>query len=325
MGSRHLLLPLLGALSCGAPAQPQPLYAAGTERDDGHGLLAHASTSLMTADDGSASGLPTRTPVPRRYDDTFGGDAYGGNAYGGATYATYVPPQWGYPSVNRMPRYQQQAGLSAAVEGTVSWRGAVPKLTTACGAIAPLAVGPERGVGGALVYIEKISTGRVLASSIGEQRPTLVGGVVVKRGCALAPMVQVVNPVPAQLAIHGDAAPARIAITSPAAKRTVAELQEAGRVAMQLEVGVTRVEAEDGSLGAAWVVGLETPYFAITDDAGRFRIDELAAGTYGVTIWVPPVPAVVAGKLVYGAPIAVHRDVSVVGAKTSRLDVSLGK
>ena len=41
---------------------------------------------------------------------------------------------------------------------------------------------------------------------------------------------------------------------------------------------MTRVDSEDGKLGAAWVIGLDTPYYAITDDAGRFRIDELATG-----------------------------------------------
>lgn len=325
MGSRWLLVPLLGALSCGAPAPPQPLYAAGTDRDDGHGILARASTSLMTTDDGTA-GLPARTPVPRRYEEAFGGETYGGDAYGGATYATYAPPPWGYPAVNRMPHYQQKAGLAAAIEGTITWRGAIPKVTSACGTIDPIAVGAERGLAGVLVYIEKFTVGRVLLSSLGEQRPALVGGVVVKRGCVLAPTVQVVHPLPAQLAVHGDATRTKLAITTagnPA--RSVTELQEGGRVAQQIKVGVTRVEAEDGSLGAAWVVGVDTPYFAITDDAGRFRIDELAPGDYDVTIWLPPVPAVAAGKLVYGAPVVVHRTVRVTAAKTARLDATLGK
>ena len=332
MRSRWALLPLFGALSCGAPAVRQPLYAAGTERDDGAGLLARASTNLMTADDSNPGALPVRARVPRRYEETFGGDAYGGDAYGGspyggATYATYAPPQWGYPSVNRMPHYQQQAGLSAAIEGTISWRGAIPKVTTACGTIDPLAIGAERGVGGALVYIEKVTTGRVLPNAMGEQRPALVGGVVVKRGCVFAPTMQVVNPLPAQLAIHGDATRTRIAITMPGAATPAkpTELQEAGRVALQLKVGVTRVEAEDGSLGAAWVIGIETPYFAVTDDAGRFRIDELAPGSYDLTIVQPAVPTMAAGKLVYGAPVTLHRTVRVDAAKPTRLDVSLGK
>ena len=332
MRSRWALLPLLGALSCGGPAKHQPLYAAGTERDDGHGILARASSHLMTDDDGAAPALPARNPNPRRYEgavggDTYGGDAYGGSPYGGATYATYVPAQWSYPSVNRMPHYQQQVGLSAAIEGTISWRGAIPKVTSSCGTIDPLAISAERGVGGALVYIEKFTTGRVLPYTAGEQRPALVGGVVVKRGCVFAPTTQVVNPLPAQLAIHGDATRTRISITTPGttavAKPT--ELEEAGRVALQLKLGVTRVEAEDRSLGAAWIVGVDTPYFAVTDDAGRFRIDELAPGSYDVTIWQPPVPTVSAGKLVYGAPITVHRTIRVDTAKTARLDVSLGK
>lgn len=333
MVSRWALLPLLGALACGSPSRQQPIYAAGSERDEGHGLLARASSRMLTSED-EVEPLPGRTTIPRRYDDSMGGDAYGGDAYGGgfggsayggASYAGYSPPQWGYPSVNRMPHYQQQPGLSAAVEGTVSWRGAIPKVTSACGTIDPLAIGSERGVAGVLVYIERFTTGRVLPNTMGEQRPSLVGGVVVKRGCMLAPIAQIVNPLPAQLAIHGDGARARLRLTLPGGGTASRELQEAGRVALQLTTGVTRVEAEDGSLGAAWVVGVDTPYFAITDDAGRFRIDELAPGTYELVVWQPPVPTVSGGKLVYGAPIVQRRSIRVDTARTSRIDIALGK
>jgi hypothetical protein len=252
---------------------------------------------------------------------------FGSSAYGGATYAAYAPPPWGYPSVNRTPHYQQQVGLNAALEGTVSWRGAVPKVTSACGTFDPLQISAERGVAGILVYIERVNTGRVIASTIGDQRPSMVGGVLVKRGCAFAPSVQVVNPLPAQLAIHGDARRARLQITPPGAATAQAfELQEAGRIAFQLKPGITRIESDDASLGAAWVVGVDTPYYAITDDAGRFRIDELAAGSYDVTIFQPPVPTVAAGgRLSYPAPVVVHRTVRVESAKTARVDVALGK
>ncbi len=325
MSSCWALLPVITAIACGGASQQQPIYAAGTERDEGHGLLARASSRMLTSDNGDNEALPQPTKLRSRYDESYGGDAYGGTEYGGATYGTYNPPPWGYPSVNRMPHYQQQIGLSAAVEGTISWRGAVPKVTTACGTIDPLAISRERGVSGILVYIEKFNVGRVLPNTMGEQRPSLVGGVIVKRGCMLAPIAQVVNPVPAQLAIHGDGARTRLRVITPGGIAKDGELEAAGRIALQLKPGVTRVEAEDGSVGAAWVVGVDTPYFAMTDEAGRFRIDELAPGTYELTIWQPPVPTVSAGKLVYGPPVIVRRSVRVDAAKTSRVDIGLGK
>lgn len=335
VGMTRWALVLIAALGCRAPSQHQPMYAAGTDRDDGHGLLARASSRMLTSPDGETEGLPARQAPARRYSedsyggdpyggDAYGGGAFGGGAYGGATYAGYSPPPWGYPSVNRMPRYQPQVGLSGALEGTISWRGAIPKVTTGCGTFDSLAIGAERGVSGALVYIEKFTTGRVVPSTMGEQRPSIVGGVVVKRGCMFAPITQVVNPLPAQLAVHGDAKSTRVRITRPGSAALAGDLQEAGRIALQLEPGVTRIEADDGSLGAAWVVGLDTPYFAITDDAGHFRIDELGAGTYEVTVWQPPIPTITNGKAVYGAPVIVRRTVRIDPLRPARLDIALG-
>jgi hypothetical protein len=169
------------------------------------------------------------------------------------------------------------------------------------------------------VTIEHVAIGRALPSF---GRPASVGGVVVKRGCALAPALQIVTPLPAALAIHGDRRASRLRVTRPGDAQPL-DLQPAGRVVVPAQPGVTRIEAEDGSLAAAWIVAQDTPYYAITDDAGRFRIDELAAGSYDVTLWRPALPAVAGGKLVYGAPVTVHRTVRVDAARPARLDVAL--
>lgn len=315
---------VIGAIACGGSGQQHPLYGAGSEKDEGHGVLARASSKLLTGAEGEGDGFG-----PRRPDGgaAYGGDTYGmygGGAYGGHSYASYVAPQWGYPSVNRSPSYTQKPGLASAIEGKISWRGATPKLTSSCGAIKPLDISAEHTIAGVLIFIERVQIGRVLPHTSGEQRPATVGGVVVKRGCAFVPSLQVVTPVPASLAVHGDSKPSRIRITAPDGGAKQSDLHEGGRVALQAKVGVTRIESEDGAVGAAWVVGVDTPYYAITDDHGRFRIDELAPGTYEVSIWQPPVPTVNAGTLVYGAPVIVKKSVKV-GAGTARLDLTLGR
>lgn len=321
----------ISAIACGGPSQSHPLYGAGTEKDEGHGMLARASAKLMTSDEVQPEGFAPRRPARPNYEEGYGGNAYGGDsygmygggAYGAQTYASYVAPQWGYPSVNRTPSYTQKPGLVSSIAGTITWRGAAPKLTSGCGPIKPLEISSERAVSGVLIYIERVSIGRVLPHSSGEQRPATVGGVVVKRGCAFAPSVQVVTPVPASLTIHGDGKRARIRVTAPGGAAKPVDLNEGGRVALQAKAGVTRIESEDGTLGAAWVVGVDTPYYAITDDHGRFRIDELAPGTYDVTIWQPPVPTLNGTALVYGAPVIVKKSVKV-GTGSARLDVTLG-
>ena len=328
---RAASLLVIGAIACGGSAQQHPLYGAGTEKDEGHGMLARASSKLMTGDEAEPDGLVPRRYARPTYEEGIGGDSYGGDnygmfgggTYGGQSYAGYVAPQWTYPSVNRTPGYSQKVGLASAIEGTISWRGTTPKLTSGCGAIKPLDISTEHAVAGVLIYIERVSVGRTLPHSSGEQRPATVGGIVVKRGCALVPSVQVVTPVPASLAIHGDSKRARIRVTPPGGPAKPSDLNEGGRVALQAKVGVTKIESEDGTLGAAWVIGVDTPYYAITDDHGRYRIDELAPGTYEVTIWQPPVPTINGTALVYGAPVIVKKSVKV-GVGSARLDVTLG-
>ena len=320
------------ATACGGPSRAS-LAKAGTEKDEGAGDLARASLHLSSAGSNTEPDGFTDVGRPaRRWDvsyaspyggGTYGGDPYGGLAYGGGGYANWVIPQWSYSPPNRMPRYNVLAGLSGAVEGTVTWLGAPPaKVSSACGPIdnPTLRVGTDKAARGVIVFIDKVATGRAVPYYT---RPASVGGTIAKRGCALVPAAQIVSPLPGSLTIHGDAERTKLKLFGEKGAPAIAELQEGGFVQVEAKVGVTRVESEDGKLAPAWVIGLESPYYAITDDGGRYRIDELAPGTYELTFWHPPVATTNAGGTwTYGAPIIVRRSVKI-GAKTSQLSVPL--
>jgi hypothetical protein len=322
MLARAALLLLAAALACrGKP--PDTLARAGDLDDEGAGLLAQASLQLLTPEDEGVLGELARRRARARTGGAYGGDPYGGPGYGGTSYAGWTMPQWTYLTPNRTPTYQVTAGLTGAIEGVISWRGAPPvRLASRCGTIEnpSLRLGAQRGVAGAIVYIAKVRVGRGLPYYV---RPAGVGGTVTKRGCTLVPAAQVVAPLPAAIAIHGDTQRARVRVAGEGSSATQHELEEGGLVRTEIKPGVTRIDGDDGALAAAWVLGLETPYYAITDDAGRFRIDELAPGTYEVTIWQPPVAAIGRdGNWTYGAPIVVRRTVKV-GTRAARLAVAL--
>jgi len=348
MSARAVLL--VAVLAACSSSPKSHLYPAGSEKDDGYGDLAQKSARLVTSAEPEAALFPPHHHRALPGGDPYGGDPYGGAAYGGTMYgstddvtdAPIPPPSWSHRHAPPPPRGNPTTGLTGAIEGTVTWRGAFPApLVTACGAVdnPGVRVGANRAVGGVLVYIEHVETGRTIPSYA---RPASVGGTIAKRGCLLTPALQIITPLPAGLAIHGDATAVKLRVTSPtsapAAPNSPAspasptgppavtqsfELQEAGRVLLQAQAGVTRIEADDGSLGVAWVVAANTPYYAITDDTGRFRIDELAAGTYDVTVWRPPLASLADGKLVYGPPVITHRSIKVDLARPAHLDVAL--
>jgi hypothetical protein len=335
---RPLLLVALAACGPRGPAPAVPIAPAGDHRDDATGLLAHASTTLVTGpadDEDSADDADTDTDSDdpsaggerflRAYGGIgYGGLAYGGLAYGGLAYAgTAAGSSWaGMPAADP-PSYDSEEDLTGAIEGVVTWQGAPPPpVAGACGSAQgspTLHVARDRGVGGALVYIEKIDVGRVVPTY---GHTISVGGVIVKHGCALLPAAQIVAPLPAQLTIYGDATAAKLRATAPTGATLAVDLQEGGLAHLDAVEGIVRVDSADGSLAPAWVVGLDSPYYAITDDAGRFRIDELAAGTYDVAIWQAPVAiAAPGGAVAYGAPIVAHRTITVALEHAARLDV----
>lgn len=322
MRERAVLL-IAAVVACGAPRRSR-MYPAGSDKDDGYGDLARMSARLSIG--GGSDASPFAVHRSRRAPpeaDAYGGDPYGGTSYGGdATTDSSAPPPVAPQGSGSALRYTPTTGLTGAIEGTVTWRGALPpQLTTACGPIENpgVRVATNRGVAGVLVYIEHVEIGRPLPS-IG--RAAIVGGIITKRGCALGPALQILTPLPADLAIHGDTTEVKLRVTLPGGTRPF-DLQPAGRIVLAAQPGVTRVEADDDSLAPAWVVAANTPYYAITDERGRFRLDELATGTYDVTFWQTPTATTIHGKRVYGAPVVVHRSVKVDQARPARLDLAL--
>jgi hypothetical protein len=323
MRARAVLL-IAAVVACGSP-QRSRMYPAGTDKDDGYGDLARMSARLSIGG-GTSPFAAHRARTASTDADADAGDPYGGASYGGAATDGGAPIalalQGNGAAIRALPRYTPKTGLTGAIEGTVTWHGAPPPpLTTGCGPVENpgIRVAANRGVAGVLVYIEHVEIGRA-PPSVG--RSPTVGGIITKRGCALGPALQILTPLPADLAIHGDATEARLRVTLPGGSAPF-DLQPAGRIVLAAQPGVIRVEAEDASLAPAWVVAADTPYYAFTDERGRFRIDELAAGSYDVTFWQPPLATTVNGKLVYGAPVVVHRPVRVDLVRPARLDLAL--
>jgi hypothetical protein len=320
----------VAAVACGG-SQRGPLAKAGDTLDEGGGELARQSISLSIGDDGSEVAQAQANAARRNgYGGDFygglayGGSAYGGDPYGGASYAGWTVPQWSFSTPNRVPHYNVGATLVGALEGRVTWAGAPPpKLATACGSIEnpTIRVGADKSVRGVIVYIEKVSVGRQLPYY---SRPAAVGGVVAKRGCALVPAAQIVTPLPASLSIHGDTARTRLRVTPTGIAAKSYDLQEGGLVEVEAKSGITRIDSEDGKLVAAWVLAIDSPYYSMTDDGGRFRIDDLAPGSYDVTFWAAPLATATAdGAIGYGAPTVVHRTVKVGGPVAAHLDLAL--
>jgi hypothetical protein len=290
------------------------LSHAGDEHDEGAGLLARASQRLYTDEPVIGASDPAAPQATT---------AAGSDAFGGTTYAAWQL-QWTYTTPNRVPSYTVASGLTGSVAGVVTWAGAMPgKLATACGTIPnpSLRVSTDHALGGVIVYIAKVATGRPLPYYA---RPLDVGGLVAKHGCLLEPAAQVVTPLPAGLDIEGDAAPAQLRVTAASGTATGYALEAGGLVRVPLEAGVTEVATDDGKVAHAWAVAVSTPYYAVTDDAGRYRIDELAPGTYDVTFWQAPIAHAGAdGAITYGAPIVLHRTVQVSARGTAALHVAL--
>jgi hypothetical protein len=90
--------------------------------------------------------------------------------------------------------------------------------------------------------------------------------------------------------------------------------------------GVVRVVCDAHPHMSAWMIVHDSPYYAVTDDKGAFRIDGIPPGSYKVTMWHEGFRAKGLdkdGRPLYDEPHTITRDVTIAPKGTATVDFEL--
>jgi|SRR5713101_855273 len=90
--------------------------------------------------------------------------------------------------------------------------------------------------------------------------------------------------------------------------------------------GVVRVVCDAHTHMFGWIVVHDSPYFAVSDDHGAFRIDGIPPGSYKVTLWhegYRPRGLDKDGRALYDEPRTITRDVTIAPKATATVDFEL--
>jgi hypothetical protein len=225
------------------------------------------------------------------------------------------------------PYVVDETGPTGTALGTITLVTVPPRTATAprpgpaaCGATgAPaLEVAPNGGVIGAIVWLD---AGRGKAAPAAATAPP---AELVFDGCIPRPRAVVVAAPGARLAITSDATvrhEARLtflgqpwsAAAAPAPLARVPLPLEGSRVELPLpEPGLVEIDGAAAPGQKAWALVPPHPYYTVTDQDGRYRLDGVPSGRYGVHAWIPDVAglgamsAVGTAEVVAGAAVEVN-------------------
>lgn len=239
---------------------------------------------------------------------------------------TASSPERGYREV--------EVTLGGSVYGRVTWVGersaeVRAPLGAGCNAEAALpllTVGPRGGVAATVVVLTDVREGRPLA-------PTSVELAFV--GCQLTPHVlavargSVLSFTNADSILHNaHAIDARGTSRFDVAVLPAGPAVPGGGVSLRLdEAGILAVRDDAGHPGAlAWIHVVDHPYFAVTDESGAFRIEDVPSGRYTLMVWHEGVASSStdsAGRPVLTSPIVLSRGVTVVSGQDTPADFQL--
>jgi plastocyanin len=215
--------------------------------------------------------------------------------------------------------------------GTVRFAGPPPRIAPlavnknreVCGEQKPseaLVVGADGGVKGSVVLVEGVSKGK---KSTGEV-------VLDNHKCLFVSHVSVVTAGDKVRVKNSDAIlhnthgfmgkPTVFNLALPNKDQMVDITRRLGKP------GVVRVLCDAHPHMFAWMVVHDSPYVAVTDDRGAFKIDNIPPGTYKVTMWHEGYRARGVdkdGRPLYEDPITVSRDITIAPKSAAAVEFEL--
>jgi hypothetical protein len=220
-----------------------------------------------------------------------------------------------------------------SISGTVSWKGERPKLDELvvhknpeiCGKSKPsprLTIGAEGGVQNTLIVLEGISKGRKLDAPA--QPPALD-----QKTCEYSPHIQIAqvggkleirNSDPLLHNVHAWlGTDSLFNLSTPLQGMKIPyPLKRPGMLSMKCDAGHTWM--------SAYVYVAEHPYVALTDAAGKFKLEGVPPGTYKVKMWHEGWKAQKSPdgtSVTFGEPVEQMRDVTVEAAKDASINFEL--
>jgi plastocyanin len=173
--------------------------------------------------------------------------------------------------------------------GTLKFAGVPPKLEPlmvnknreVCGERKPseaLVVGADGGVQGGVILVEGVTKGKKLTREVVLDNAKCL---FVSHVTAVTPgeKVRVKNSDPILHSTHFFAKPAGFNLALPNKEQTIDITRRLTKP------GVMRILCDAHPHMFAWMVVHDSPYLAVTDERGAFKIDTIPPGTYKVTMW----------------------------------------
>lgn len=217
------------------------------------------------------------------------------------------------------------------VNGVVRFTGAAPKLEPiavnknrdVCGDQKPseaLIVGADRGVKGSVVLLEGVTRGKKATGDvIVDNNKCLFIGHVTAAGPG--DRVRVKNSDPILHNTHGKLGKPTVFNLALPNKDQMIEVTK-----RLTKPGVVRVLCDAHPHMMAWMIVHDSPYYAVTDDKGVFKIDGVPPGTYKVTMWHEGFRAKGVdkdGRPAYEDPVTVTKEVTVAPKGAATVDFEL--
>jgi plastocyanin len=183
-----------------------------------------------------------------------------------------------------------------------------------------LVVGPERGVRGTVILVEGVARGKKPGADVvlDNARCVFVAHVTALMAGERA---RVKNSDAILHNTHGYLG-----------KPTVFNLALPNRDQMiditrrLTKPGVIRVVCDAHPHMSAWMIVHDSPYYAVTDDRGGFRIDGIPPGSYKVTLWhegFRPKGLDKDGRPLYDEPRTLTKEVTIAPRATATVDFEL--